>query len=83
MIAFTSNRDGLPQIYVMNADGSGLRRLSHGDAADVTPSWSPDGQWIAFTSTRSGEPDIYIMDLNGANISRVTATGGDHPMWSR
>jgi dipeptidyl aminopeptidase/acylaminoacyl peptidase len=83
MIAFTSNRDGLPQIYVMNADGSGLLRVSHGDAADLTPSWSPDGQWIAFTSVRNGATDIYIMDLKGDNVTRLTTTGGDHPMWTR
>ena len=49
-IAFTSNRDGNFEIYVMNADGSGLARLTNNSATDLMPSWSPDGQKIAFHS---------------------------------
>jgi Tol biopolymer transport system component len=82
-IAFTSTRDGRPQIYVMNSDGSGVRRASQGDTADFSPTWSPDGNWIAFASTRDGSTDIYMMDLNGGNVTRLTKTGGDHPIWSR
>jgi Tol biopolymer transport system component len=35
-------------LYVINADGSGLRQITEGETADVDPSWSPDGEWIAF-----------------------------------
>ena len=42
-LAFTSNRDGNPEIYVMNRDGSGLRRLTNIPTIDVTPTWSPTG----------------------------------------
>jgi Tol biopolymer transport system component len=91
-IAFTSTRDGRPQIYVMPAPGSSLdantagsapRRVSQVGAADFSPTWSPDGNWIAFASYRDGSTDIYIMDLSGGNVTRLTKTGADHPLWSR
>jgi redox-regulated HSP33 family molecular chaperone len=46
-IAFTSNRDGNIEIYVMNADGSGQTRLTTNAASDRFPAWSPDGLKIA------------------------------------
>src|SRR5262249_11073408 len=42
-IAFTSNRDGNPEIYIMNKDGSGLRRITQNPAIDEAPTWSPSG----------------------------------------
>ena len=48
-IAFTSDRDGRSEVYVMNADGSGVTRLTHNDAVDSSPAWSPDGRRIAST----------------------------------
>ena len=54
-IAFSSNRDGNPEIYVMNRDGSNVRRLTNHPANDITPTWSPSGTQIAFTSSRGGD----------------------------
>jgi Tol biopolymer transport system component len=82
-IAFTSNRDGGQwRIYLMNADGTNLRRLTAGPM-DVTPTWSPDGNWIAFASTRGGQFDIWMVDTHGGNFSQITKAGGDHPSWTR
>ena len=53
-IAFYSNRDGNSEIYVINTDGTGLRRLTSNGAGDMAPTWSPDGTQIAFTSNRDG-----------------------------
>ena len=52
-IAFTSERDGNFEIYVMDADGKKQRRLSNNDFPDKNPAWSPDGRRIIFVSDRN------------------------------
>ena len=82
-IAFTSNRDGNPELYVMNRDGSGVRRLTTHPAIDTTPTWSPTGLQIAFTSDRSGSPAIYVVGNDGLNLRRIsTDSYCDRPTWS-
>ena len=83
-IAFMSNRDGNPEIYAMNADGSNVRRLTNHPAGDVTPTWSPTGAQIAFTSDRAGQPQIYVMGADGSNLRRLTTAESyaDRPTWS-
>ena len=71
-IAFASLRDGKSEIYVMNADGNGASRLTTNVAADVTPSWSPDGTKIAFASNRDGNAEIYVMNADGSAQTRLT-----------
>jgi Tol biopolymer transport system component/DNA-binding winged helix-turn-helix (wHTH) protein len=62
-IAFTSSADGNGEIYVMNADGSGLVRLTRDAADDNSPSWSPDGNHIIFSSNRNGKFALYEISL--------------------
>lgn len=83
-IAFYSQRDGLAEIYVMNADGSAQVRLTINDAVDWDPSWSPDGQQIAFISNRDGSGDIYRMNADGSEQTRLTTSDADDfaPAWS-
>ncbi len=83
-IVFVSDRDGNEEIYVMNADGSGVTRLTHNPAYDGGPSWSPDGTRIAFDSERDGNYDIYVMKGDGTEVTRLTDDleyDGD-PSWS-
>ncbi|HUO59902.1 MAG TPA: Tol-Pal system beta propeller repeat protein TolB [Candidatus Acidoferrales bacterium] len=88
-IAFVSGRTGLPQIYVMDADGSNLQRLTNEGYA-VSPSWSPNGQFLAFAWIRHygpgapGAQDIYIMDIASRRWVQLTHDGGrnDVPSWS-
>ncbi len=66
-IAFTSWRDGNAEIYVMNADGSNVRRLTNHPAFDNYPVFSPDGTAVAFQSNRENENiAIYLQNLNAA-----------------
>lgn len=82
-IAFVSDRDGNPEIYVMNADGSQQTRLTYNLATDTGPSWSPDGKQIAFLSDRDETPGIYVMDMDGSNLTRLTAQYAySAPIWS-
>ena len=73
-------------IFVMNIDGTGVRRISEGDR-DYNPSWSPDGSRIAFTHTDGPmDSDIFVMDADGSNTVRLTdgANGNTNldPVWS-
>jgi TolB protein len=83
-IAFLSQRDGNSEIYVMNRDGSGVRRLTNNTAGDSTPTWSPTSAQIAFTSDRSGSPQLWVMDADGLNQRRLTfnESWADRPTWS-
>jgi Tol biopolymer transport system component len=83
-IAFESNRDGNSDIYVMNVDGSNIRRLTTDPAIDCRPAWSPDGTKIAFQSQRSGHWDIYIMNADGSNQIALTRDSAfdASPTWS-
>ena len=83
-IAFVSHRDGNPEIYVMNADGTNQTRLTNHPAEDTLPSWSSDGARLAFVSLRDGNQEIYVMDADGSNLARLT-DNPDHdggPAWS-
>jgi TolB protein len=86
-LAFMSTREGggNSEIYVVNRDGSGLRRLTNHPGADSTPTWAPTGQQIAFTSDRSGSPQIYIINVDGTGIQRIDCDSSwcDRATWSR
>ena len=83
-IAFTSTRDGNPEIYIMDADGENQIRLTRHPEEDKMPSWSPDGKKIAFVSMRhGGRNQIYMMDSDGRNVERLTdGISALHPAWS-
>ena len=84
-IAFMSGRDGNPEIYAMNVDGSNLRRLTNTQAGDSSPTWSPSGSQIAFTSDRTGKAQIYVMNSSdGSGVRRLTVdeSEADRPTWS-
>jgi TolB protein len=83
-IAFTASDAGNADVWVMNADGSGARRLTKDPALDLSPAWSPDGKRIAFVSDRAGTPQLYLMSAEGSEPRRLTFQGNYNqtPQWS-
>lgn len=83
-IAFSSKRDGNPEIYLMETDGTNQTRLTNNPAYDDQPSWSPDGSRIAFISDRDGNFEIYSMNTAGSDLRRLTnnPAGDGFPAWS-
>jgi TolB protein len=84
-IAFVSTRnDNDQEIYVINADGSKLDRLTTQPGRDANPAWSPDGKQIAFESNRDGNAEIYVMRANGREPTRLTfgPETDSKPAWS-
>ena len=88
-IAWVSGRTGLPQIYTMESDGTNVQRMTDTGYA-VSPSWSPNGQFLTFAWSRRygpgvpGSQDIYIMDVASKQWSQLTHDAGtnDFPSWS-
>jgi len=88
-IAWVSGRTGLPQIYTMASDGTNVVRMTDQGYA-VSPSWSPNGQFLAFAWVRHygpgapGASDIYVMDIASKQWVQLTHDGGrnDFPSWS-
>ena len=75
LIAYSGNRDGDSEIFVMRADGSHKRQVTHNTVSDGGPSWSPDGRTIVFTRTfRNDNSDIFTVNVNGENERRVLRT---------
>ncbi|UCG12925.1 MAG: PD40 domain-containing protein [Deltaproteobacteria bacterium] len=69
-------------IFVANADGSGLKRITDSPKYDAEPIVSPDGSQIVFGSQRDGDFDIYIMNADGSRVRRLTdRVGYDGGPW--
>ena len=78
-IAFVSDRSGVPQIYVMAADGTGQELLVPYDygvtGASYSPEWSPDGSAIIFHRMVEGSPQLFVYSLAGRQIRQLTSQG--------
>ena len=90
-IVFTTDRHAQPppatsnlELYLMNADGSGQRRLTRNAASDDQPVWSRDGGQIAFVRSVRGDEAIYVVNADGTGARRLSPSrahdGG--PAWS-
>jgi Tol biopolymer transport system component len=90
-IAFVSYRDGYPNIYIMNSDGSDQQPLNKSEpqAYSDAPTWSPDGKQIVFSvyydNSQSNPTKIYITDLSGTHQLSIATFGNSDsafPKWS-
>jgi len=86
-IAFVSTRPGLPQIYVMAADGTGQELFAPFDwgvtGSSHAPEWSPDGTRLAFHRDVQGSPQIFIMDARSRAVRQLTSAGrNEDPTWA-
>jgi Tol biopolymer transport system component/DNA-binding winged helix-turn-helix (wHTH) protein len=86
-IAFLSDRSGVRQIYVCDAAGSNLVRLTSlpEGVERPYPGWSPDGRTIVFAARAAANTDLYLADLRGGAPRRLTfaPSAEYHPQWSR
>jgi Tol biopolymer transport system component len=84
-LAFLSDRSGTREIYTMNRDGSGVRRLTFNDLFERQPVWSPDRSRIAFAGRAAdGNFDIYTVRADGTGLTRLTTDPArdDDPSWT-
>lgn len=70
-IAFTSDRTGSREVWIMDYDGSNQRQITTLGALTLTPSWSPDGERLAYTSFLKGTSDIYVSSRRGGGRVRL------------
>jgi Tol biopolymer transport system component len=78
-IAFSSNRSGSFDLYIMDADAANPRRLTIDSANEGDPVWTPDGKQIVYTSTRGTATQISIIPADGGESRQLTTTsGGNH-----
>ena len=71
-IAYVSNRDGTPEIYVMDADGSNAARFTNAPGRHGHPAFTPDGSALVFEAQRTAHPQIYLQQLTGSDAIPLT-----------
>jgi TolB protein len=62
-VAFVRGEGAAAELWLMNADGSGARQLTHDRARDTVPSWSPDGRALVYASERDGNLELFLLRL--------------------
>jgi TolB protein len=83
-IAYYAEQEGRGDLYVMRADGSGVRRVTNTAADEGSPAFAPDGQRLAFDADLAGNFDVYVMALDGSGRTRLTTDPARDvsPAWS-
>ncbi|MEX0866472.1 MAG: biopolymer transporter Tol, partial [Pirellulales bacterium] len=81
-IVFCSDRDGDPDLYIMNADGSEVRQLTNSDGYDGGPFFSPDGEWVIYRTDRKKEGHLQIHAIRVDGEHDVTLTDNIGVNWA-
>lgn len=72
-LVYVSSQAGSPDLYVVNADGTGTRRLTSGPAEDLAPTWAPDGTHLTFARVTNGQTAaLYTIKADGTAPVRLT-----------
>lgn len=80
-IAYMSNREGTWDIYIVGADGSGLKRLTRSSSSDGLPAWSPDGRGVAYLSHRDQSWGIYLQRVDSGEVALLVKLETTYSDW--
>jgi TolB protein len=83
-LAFVSDREGTPQLFVMNADGTGKERLPAPGGYNTSPDWHPFGPHLVYAGRVGGEFQVFRFDMTDGTVLQLTNGPGDAeaPSWS-
>ena len=85
-IAFMSSQSGDPEIYVSDASGGHMRRITFAAGVSTSPAWNPKtGKQMAFVSDRGGSPVLYVANSDGSDVQKVNLPDMGYvidPSWS-
>ena len=83
-ICYSSTREANQDLYVADADGANVVRLTSDAGLDAHPAWSPDGKRIVFATDRWGDWELAAVNVDDQSVSRLTTSAGldDYPAWS-
>ena len=85
-IAFMSSQNGDPEIYVADATGAHLRRITFAAGVSTSPAWNPKtGKQMAFVSDRGGSPVLYVANADGSDVQKLNLPDMGYvvdPSWS-
>jgi TolB protein len=75
---------GNADLFVIDADGTGLRQITSDPSSETQPEWSPDGARIAFTTDRDGNQEVYVMNVDGSHLVDLSRNPARDfgPTWS-
>ncbi len=75
-LVFTGYDGGISDLFIVNSDGTGLRRLTNDKFADLHPVWSPDGRTVAFATDRGPDTDLDEIRMSPLNLATYDLTSG-------
>ena len=77
-VALASDRHRNVDLYLLELPGDRLRRLTSSPAADLSPTWAPDGRRLSFRSDRDGNDEVYVMNADGSRQRNLTRNPAAH-----